>query len=68
MAAIRFKAEFDSFSADRYNIEIWDRDHAGGVTEFFVDRSGFSLTAEATDRISTIQGTSCDIYSRGTNY
>ena len=61
MAAIRFKAEFDSFSADRYNIEIWDRDHAGGVTEFFVDRSGFSLTAEATDRISTIQGTSCDI-------
>lgn len=61
MAAIRFKAEFDSFSADRYNIEIWDRDHVGGVTEFFVDRSGFSLTAEATDRISTIQGTSCDI-------
>jgi len=61
MAAIRFKAEFDSFSGDRYNIEIWDRDHVGGVTEFFVDRSGFSLTAEATDRISTIQGTSCDI-------
>lgn len=61
MAAIRFKAEFDSFSADRYNIEIWDRDHVGGVTEMLVDRSGFSLTAEATDRISTIQGTSCDI-------
>ena len=59
MAAIRFKAEFDSFSGDRYAIEIWDRSYSGDPIPFNPDSRGFNLTYEASDRISPIMGTEC---------
>jgi len=70
MAAIRFKAEFDSFSGDRYTIEIWDRSYSGDPIPFNPDSRGFALTQEASDRISTIMGTECQfvMYAENTDH
>ncbi len=70
MAAIRFKAEFDSFSGDRYTIEIWDRSYSGDPILFNTDSRGFALTHEASDRIGPIMGTECQLvmYAENTDH
>jgi len=61
MAAIRFINEFDSFTGDRYNLEIWDREYVGDPIEFNCAANGFALSYDNPGRMGPIMGTQCEI-------